>query len=210
MPFDFKKTFKEEYQQKKHPFIIRVPKIHYLAINGKGNPNEQEGEYAKAVTLLYTIAYTLKMSYKSEHKIKGFFEYVVPPLEGFWWQEGVKGVDYLHKETFNWTALLRVPDFINEEELKWAKEVAFKKKGLDCTNVYLHEYDEGLCVQMLHIGPYDEEPKTVANMHEFIVKEGYQLDISDLRQHHEMYLSDPRKTEPDKLKTIIRHPIKKL
>lgn len=150
------------------------------------------------------------MSYKSEHKIKGFFEYVVPPLEGFWWQEGVQGVDYLHKETFNWIALLRVPDFINEEELKWAKEVAFKKKGLDCTNVYLHEYDEGLCVQMLHIGPYDEEPKTVANMHEFIDKEGYQLDISDLRHHHEMYLSDPRKTEPNKLKTIIRHPIKKL
>lgn len=150
------------------------------------------------------------MSYKSEHKIKGFFEYVVPPLEGFWWQEGVRGVDYLHKETFNWIALLRVPDFINEEELKWAKEVAFKKKGLDCTSVYLHEYDEGLCVQMLHIGPYDEEPKTVANMHVFIDKEGYQLDISDSRHHHEMYLSDPRKTKPNKLKTIIRHPIKKL
>lgn len=208
MPFDFKKEFKEQYAPKHTPMILTMPKAKYVAIKGKGNPNEIDGDYTKAVQTLYTVAYTLKMSYKSPHQIKGFFDYVVPPLEGLWWQEGIKGVDYAHKETFSWISLIRVPDFINEEEVNWAKETALKKKGIDCSKLFLFEYDEGLCVQIMHMGSYDDEPATVEKMHEYMIEQGYELEINESRHHHEIYLSDPRKVEVSKLKTLIRHPIK--
>ena len=208
MAFDYKKEYKEFYQPKSKPSIINIPKMNYIAIRGKGDPNESNGEYKKAVESLYTIAYTLKMSYKSEYKIEGFFQYVVPPLEGFWWQEGINGVDYTKKNEFSWISLIRIPDFITEKDFQWAIEKATVKKKLDFSNVEFFTYDEGLCVQCMHIGSYEDEPITVEAMHEFIKAQGYTLDISDERYHHEIYLSDPRKTSVEKLKTVIRHPVR--
>lgn len=182
--------------------------MNYIAVRGKGNPNEKNGAYQKAVAVLYAIAYTLKMSYQSDYKIDGFFEYVVPPLEGFWWQDNVKGVDYSNKDEFNWISVIRLPDFITEKDFSWAKETATKKKKMDCQIAEFLTIDEGLCVQMMHIGTYDDEPATVAVMDEYISQNGYHNDISDFRLHHEIYLSDPRKSNTSKLKTVIRHPIK--
>ena len=208
MAFDYKKEYKEFYQPKSKPSIVNIPKMNYIAIRGKGDPNESDGEYKKAVESLYTIAYTLKMSYKSEYKIEGFFQYVVPPLEGFWWQEGIEGVDYTKKNEFSWISLIRIPDFITKKDFQWAIEKATVKKKLDFSNVEFLTYDEGLCVQCMHIGSYENEPITVEAMQEFIKAQGYTLDISDERYHHEIYLSDPRKTSVEKLKTVIRHPIR--
>ena len=208
MVFDYKKEYKEYYMPKNKPSIISIPKMNYLAIRGKGNPNEIDGEYQKSIELLYGIAYTLKMSYKGNYKIEGFFEYVVPPLEGFWWQEGVHGVDYTRKDDFQFISLIRLPDFITKKDFEWAIEEATKKKKQDFSKVEFFTYDEGLCVQCMHIGSYDDEPKTVDSMHRYMEEEGYMLDISDVRYHHEIYLSDPRKCKTDKLKTVIRHPVK--
>lgn len=208
MVFDYKKEYKEYYMPKNKPSIISIPKMNYLAIRGKGNPNEIDGEYQKSIGLLYGIAYTLKMSYKGNYKIEGFFEYVVPPLEGFWWQEGVHGVDYTRKDDFQFISLIRLPDFITKKDFEWAIEEATKKKKQDFSKVEFFTYDEGLCVQCMHIGSYDDEPKTVDSMHRYMEEEGYMLDISDVRYHHEIYLSDPRKCKTDKLKTVIRHPVK--
>ncbi len=158
----------------------------------------------------YGIAFTIKMSKKGSHQIEGYFDYVVPPLEGFWWQAGVAGVDYAHKENFEWISLIRLPDFVTKADFDWAVEEATSKKKTDFSRVEFLTYDEGLCVQCMHIGPYDNEPATVELMHQFISEQGYALDITDLRYHHEIYLSDVRKTAPDKLKTVIRHPIKKV
>lgn len=210
MAFDFKKEYKEFYLPKNTPSIIKVPKMNYLAVRGCGDPNEENGDYQNTISLLYGVAYTLKMSYKGAHKIEGFFEYVVPPLEGFWWQEGVKGMDYNHKEKLKFISLIRLPDFITEEDFNWAIKEATKKKKQDFSRVEFFEYDEGICVQCMHIGSYDEEPKTTESMHQYMKEQGYELDINDKRYHHEIYLSDPRKTEKDKLKTVIRHPIKKV
>lgn len=210
MPFDYKKEYKELYRPKKTPTIINIDKINYLAVKGKGNPNEEDGEYKKALSVLYPIAYALKMSYKTDYKINGFFEYVVPPLEGFWWQEDIKGVDLLNKDTFSWISVLRLPDFITIENFEWAKERVTNKKKLDCSKVEFLTIDEGLCVQIMHIGPFDTEIESVNKMHSFIKQEGYELDFSDQRRHHEIYLSDIRKVDPSKWKTVIRHPIKKL
>lgn len=210
MAFDFKKEYKEFYMPKKKPEIVNVPKAKYLAVRGQGNPNEEDGEYSKAVGILYSLAFTLKMSYKGDHKIEGFYEYVVPPLEGFWWQDGVDGIDYSDKSTFNWISIIRVPEFIAEEDFDWAVETATKKKGIDCSKAELIEVDEGLCVQIMHIGPFDDEPGTVAIMNEYIKQQGYENDINDTRLHHEIYLSDARKVEPERWKTVIRHPIKKM
>lgn len=209
MPFDFKKEYKEFYMPKNKPEIITVPKMHYIAVRGTGNPNEEGGAYQQAVGVLYTVAYTLKMSYKTDYRIQGFFEYVVPPLEGFWWQEGIEGVDYGNKDTFHWISVIRLPDFVTEEDFKWAVETASKKKKMDCSAAEFLKIEEGLCVQMMHHGSFDDEPASVALMDAFLEQNGYINDFSENRMHHEIYLSDPRKCSADKLKTVIRHPIKK-
>lgn len=210
MAFDYKKEYKEFYMPKTKPEIVTIPAMNYIAVRGKGNPNEVDGDYTKAVGILYAIAYTLKMSYKGSYKINGFFEYVVPPLEGFWWQDGIKGVDYTCKETFNWISVIRLPDFVTEEDFRWAVQEATDKKKMDCSIAEFLRIEEGLCVQVMHIGSYDDEPATVAKMDEYLDEQGFENDFSIERLHHEIYLSDPRKTSVDKCKTVIRHPIKKI
>ena len=208
MAFDFKKEYKEFYMPKCKPEIVTVPKANYIAVRGEGDPNEDGGAYQAAIGVLYSVAYTLKMSYKTDHKIDGFFEYVVPPLEGFWWQDGIAGVDYSKKSAFHWISVIRLPDFVTEADLAWAVDTASKKKHMDCSSAEFLTIDEGLCVQILHVGSYDDEPATVAAMDAFLVGNGYINDLSDTRLHHEIYLSDARKTAPEKLKTVIRHPIR--
>lgn len=210
MAFDFKKAFKEYYMPKRKPELVEVPPMNYIAVRGEGNPNEEGGAYQAAIGVLYAVAYTLKMSYRGDYHIEGFFEYVVPPLEGFWWQEGVKGVDYTSKESFRWISVIRLPDFVTKADFDWAVAAASKKKNLDCSQAEFLSIDEGLCVQMMHVGPYDDEPASVALMDAFIAQEGYENDLSDTRLHHEIYISDARKTTPEKRKTVIRHPIKKI
>ena len=209
MPFDYKKEYKEFYMPQSKPSVITVPEMNYIAVRGKGDPNEENGEYKAAIGLLYAIAFTIKMSYKGSHKIDGYFDYVVPPLEGFWWQYDAENIDYAHKEDFNFIALIRLPDFVTKSDFDWAISEATKKKRTDFSKVEFLTYDEGVCVQCMHIGPYDDEPKTIALMHEFIKANGYEPDLSSSRYHHEIYLSDPRKCDPSKLKTVVRHPIKK-
>lgn len=209
MAFDFKKEYKEFYMPKNKPEIVNVPTANYIAVRGKGNPNTPDGEYQQAISVLYAVAYTLKMSYKTDYKIKGFFEYVVPPLEGFWWQENVSGVDYGNKDSFNWISVIRLPDFITKTNFEWAVENASKKKKLDCSKAEFITIDEGLCVQIMHIGPFDNEPESVAIMDAFLEENGYENDINEKRLHHEIYMSDARKVAPEKWKTVIRHPIRK-
>ena len=208
MPFDFKKEYKEFYMPKGKPEIVTVPKMNYIAVRGKGNPNEEGGEYKKSIELLYGIAYTIKMSKKGDHKIEGYFDYVVPPLEGFWWQENLDGIDYGHKENFQWISVIRLPDFVTKADFDWAIEEATRKKKMDFSKVEFLEIEEGLCVQCMHSGSYDDEPATIVAMDKFIADNGYENDISDTRRHHEIYLSDARKVAPEKLKTVIRHPIR--
>lgn len=209
MAFDYKKEYKEYYMPKNKPSILTVPKMNYIAVRGKGDPNTEDSEYKRSIGLLYGIAFTIKMSKKGDHRIDGYFDFVVPPLEGFWWQDGINGIDYSHKENFNFISVIRLPDFVTEEDFEWAVEEATKKKKTDFSSVEFFSYDEGLCVQCMHIGPYDDEPATVEKMHEYMKSEGYTLDISDKRMHHEIYISDVRKIAPEKLKTVIRHPIRK-
>ena len=210
MAFDYKKEYKEFYMPKNKPSIIKIPKMNYIAVRGKGNPNEENSEYKASIGLLYAIAFTIKMSYKTTHKIKGYFEYVVPPLEGFWWQEGNKnGIDYKSKEKFNFISIIRLPDFVTKDEFNWAISEATNKKKQDFSKVEFLSYDEGICVQCMHIGAYDDEPRTINLMHQYILENGYELDINDTRFHHEIYLSDPRRCETSRLKTVIRHPIRK-
>ena len=197
MAFDFKKEYKEFYSPKNKPEIVNVPPANYIAVRGAGDPNEEGG------------AYTLKMSYKTDYKIEGFFEYVVPPLEGFWWQDGICGIDYSDKSSFNWISVIRLPDFVFEEDFEWAVKTASKKKKIDCSSAEFLTVDEGLCVQIMHTGPFDEEPATVALMDEYIEKNGYVNNFTDKRLHHEIYMSDARKVAPEKWKTVIRHPIRK-
>ena len=208
MSFDFKKEYKEFYMPKGKPNIVTVPTMNYIAVRGIGDPNDEGGEYKRAIGLLYSIAFTIKMSKKLDHQIDGFFDYVVPPLEGFWWQDGVVGIDYSNKASFHWISVIRLPDFVKKKDFEWAIKEATLKKKQDFSKVEFFTYDEGLCVQCMHIGPFDNEPKTVQLMHDFIEKNGYELDITDKRLHHEIYLSDARKISPDRLKTVIRHPIK--
>ncbi|MBO7560535.1 GyrI-like domain-containing protein [Candidatus Saccharibacteria bacterium] len=209
MAFDFKKEYKEYYLPKNKPSIVDVPKMNYIAVRGKGNPNEENGDYQNTLGLLYGVAYTIKMSYKGDHKIDGFFEYVVPPLEGFWWQDGKDGIDYDHKEALNFISIIRLPDFVTKADFDWAIEEVTKKKKQDFSRVEFLTYDEGLCVQCMHIGSYDDEPATVELMHKIAEDNGYKLDITNTRYHHEIYLSDPRKCDVSRLKTIIRHPVRK-
>lgn len=209
MAFDFKKEYKEFYQPKNVPQIVTVPKANYIAVRGQGDPNTEDGAYQQAIGVIYAVAYTLKMSYKTDRRIEGFFDYVVPPLEGFWWQENVDGVDYGNKESFNWISVIRLPDFITKADFDWAVETALKKKKLDCSAAEFLTIEEGLCVQIMHFGPFDDEPESVALMDAYLQENGYETDFSDLRLHHEIYLSDARKTPQEKLKTVIRHPIRK-
>lgn len=204
MAFDFKKEYKEFYLPGNKPEIVNVPKANYIAVKGKGNPNAKDGEYKSAIAVLYAIAYTLKMSYKTDYKIDGYFEYVVPPLEGFWWD-----IDYSNKDGYKWISVIRLPDFISEKDFNWAKETAARKKKIDCSKAYFLTVEEGLCVQIMHHGSFDDEPPTVEIMDRFIEEKGYENDMNDIRFHHEIYLSDARKVDPSKCKTVIRHPIKR-
>ena len=208
MAFDYKKEYKEFYLPKNKPEIITIPKMNFIAVRGKGDPNAEDGDYQKAIGLLYGIAFTIKMSKKTDHRIEGYFDYVVPPLGGFWWQEGIEGIDYAHKELFRWISVIRLPDFVTKEDFAWAVEEATRKKKTDFSKVEFFTYDEGLCVQCMHIGSYDDEPATIAMMDNYSKDHGYCIDINQQRYHHEIYLSDARKTAKEKLKTVIRHPIK--
>lgn len=208
MPFDYKKEYKEFYMPKKKPSMVDIPTMNYIAIQGKGDPNDENGEYKQSISLLYGIAFTIKMSYKGPHKIQGYFEYVVPPLEGLWWQENTKGMDYARKQDLHFISMIRLPDFVTQEDFNWAIQEATKKKKMDFSKVEFLTITEGLCVQCMHIGPYDDEPATVELMHEFIQENGYVLDFNDQRLHHEIYLSDPRRCDAQKMKTVVRHPIK--
>ena len=209
MVYDFKKEYKEFYMPKGKPEIMEIPKMNYIAVRGKGNPNETGGAYQQAIGVLYAVAYTLKMSYKTNYKIDGFFEYVVPPLEGFWWQEGIKGVDCSDKSAFCWISVIRLPDFVTKKDFDWAIDSATAKKKIDCSQAEFLTIEEGLCVQMMHHGPFDNEPETVAVMNEFLQENGYLNDFSNVRMHHEIYMSDARRVAPEKWKTVIRHPIRK-
>ena len=210
MAFDFKKEYKEFYLPKEKPQIVTVPKANYIAVRGQGNPNEADGAYQKAVGVLYAIAYTLKMSYKTGYKMEGFYEYVVPPLEGFWWQEGVEGIDYSDKSTFHWISVIRLPEFVSKADFEWAVKQAEQKKKMDLSSAEYMTIDEGMCVQIMHIGPFDEEPATVEKMDRYLAENGYENDLTSERLHHEIYLSDARKVAPEKWKTVIRHPVRKV
>ena len=208
MAFDFKKEYKEFYMPGNKPEIVDVPKMNYVAVRGRGDPNEEGGAYQRAMGVLYAVAYTLKMSYKTDHRIEGFYEYVVPPLEGFWWQDGVDGIDYGDKSTFNWISAIRLPDFITEADFAWEVETAGRKKKLDCSSAEFLTVEEGLCVQIMHLGSFDDEPATVALMDAYLARNGYVNDMNEHRLHHEIYMSDARRVPPEKWKTVIRHPIK--
>ena len=228
MAFDLKKEYKEFYMPKNKPEIVKIPPMNYVAVRGKGNPNVECGDYQQAISILYAVAYTLKMSYKTDYKIEGFFEYVVPPLEGFWWQgeqhpvdaemrtdrtdrrENTKGIDYSNKDTFNWISVIRLPDFITEKDFAWAVQTATRKKKIDCSPAEFLTIDEGLCVQIMHQGSFDSEPATVALLEDYLKEQGYENIVNDRSLHHEIYMSDARKVAPEKWKTVIRHPIKKV
>lgn len=210
MAFDYKKEYKEFYLPKNKPSIINIPSMNYLAVRGSGNPNDETGEYKDSIGLLYAIAFTIKMSYKGDYKIDGYFDYVVPPLEGFWWQDGMKDtIDYNKKENMKFISLIRLPDFVTKKDFDWAIEEATNKKKMDFSKVEFLTYHEKECVQCMHIGSYDEEPQTIALMQSYAEELGYEIDITKERFHHEIYLSDPRRVKEEKLKTVIRHPIKK-
>lgn len=208
MSFDFKKEYKEFYMPKNKPEIVDVPEMNFIAVRGKGNPNDEDGDYKASIGLLYGIAYTIKMSKKGSHKIEGYFDYVVPPLEGFWWQENTDGIDYARKEDFCWISVIRLPDFVTKKDFQWAMEEAERKKKQDFSKVEFMTIKEGLCVQCMHIGAFDDEPATVALMDKFCLDNGYVNDFTDKRLHHEIYLSDARRVAPERLKTVIRHPVR--
>lgn len=205
MPFDFKKEFRALYQPKTSPEIITVPPIVYASVRGEGNPNEEGGAYKRAIEILYGILYTIKMSKRGDYAIDGYFDFVVPPLEGFW-----ENIDYTHKERLRWISALRLPDFVTGEVFEWAKEQTALKKKIDCSAAEMLTMNEGLCVQCLHIGGYDDEPQTVTAMDKFLSENGFAKDFSEKRLHHEIYLSNPSKTTPEKRKTVIRHPIREM
>jgi hypothetical protein len=209
MPFDFKKEYREFYLPKAKPEIVAVPSVNYIAVRGTGDPNEAGGAYQASISVLYAVAYTIKMSKLGDRRIEGYFDYVVPPLEGFWRQDGIEGVDYRRKDGFHWISVIRLPDFVTRGVFAWAVEEASRKKGLDCSSAEFLTLEEGLCVQILHIGPYDDEPASVAEMDAFILEQGYENDFSGGRLHHEIYLSDPRRVAPERRKTVVRHPIRK-
>nr|WP_206214546.1 GyrI-like domain-containing protein [Adlercreutzia sp. ZJ242] len=207
--FDYKKEYKELYVPARKPSIVEVPAMNYLAVRGKGDPNAEAGAYKESIGLLYAVAFTIKMSKKGDHRIDGYFDFVVPPLEGFWRQGEANGpIDYARKEDFSFISCIRLPDFVSLEDFAWAREEAARKKQIDLSKVELLAVEEGLCVQCMHIGPYDDEPATIERMDAFATAGGYAPDFSEQRQHHEIYLSDPRRCAPERLKTVIRHPVR--
>ena len=209
MAFDYKKEYKEFYMPKAKPEIVTVPKMNYLAVRGSGDPNVEGGEYKESIGLLYGVAFTIKMSKKGSHQIEGYFDYVVPPLEGFWWQKDTEGIDYSRKEDFCWISVIRLPDFVTEKDFEWAVAEASQKKKQDFSKVEFLSLEEGLCVQCMHIGAYDDEPETVEEMNRYLQANGYENDFTVDRLHHEIYLSDARRVPPERRKTVIRHPIRK-
>lgn len=210
MAFDYKKAYKEFYLPPRKPGIVTIPAMNFLAVRGHGDPNDESGAYKQALSMLYAMAFTIKMSKLGKHKLEGYFDYVVPPLEGLWWQEGVHGVDYTRKAEFRWISLIRLPEFVTKEVFDWAVREATEKKQQDFSKVEFFSWEEGLCVQCMHIGPYDDEPATVAAMEAYAAEQGYELDFSQGRFHHELYLSDVRRCKPEKLKTVIRQPVRKI
>ena len=202
MAFDYKKEYREFYMPKRTPEIVEIPEMNFAAVRGSG-------EYKAAIGLLYAVAFTIKMSKKGDHRIDGYFDYVVPPLEGFWWQKGICGVDYGQKALFQWISMIRLPDFVTEKDFLWAVAEAERKKKQDFSKVQFLTVKEGLCVQCLHIGPFDEEPATVALMDRYLQENGYENDFSENRRHHEIYLSDARRVAPERWRTVIRHPVKR-
>ena len=206
MAFDFKKEYREFYMPKNKPQIVTVPPANYIAVRGMGDPNEEGGAYKAAIGVLYAVAYTIKMSKMGDHRMAGYFDFVVPPLEGFWWQEGV---DYSDKSAFHWISVIRLPEFVTKTEFDWAVAEAARKKKLDCSAAEFLTIDEGQCVQIMHVGPFDDESASVALMDEYLRANGYENDFSGTRLHHEIYLSDARKMAPEKWKTVIRHPVRK-
>ena len=209
MAFDFKKEYKEFYLPKNTPQLVAVPPINYIAVRGQGDPNEEGGAYKAAIGVLYAVAYTVKMSKLGDHRIEGYYDFVVPPLEGFWQQEGVEGIDYSNKAAFRWISVIRLPEFVTKADFAWAVSEAAEKKKLDCAKAEFLTVDEGLCVQIMHVGPYDNEPETVRIMDAYLAQNGFENDFSGGRLHHEIYLSDARRVDPLKWKTVIRHPVKK-
>lgn len=207
MAFDFKKEYKEFYLPKTQPSIVEIPPMNYLAVRGKGDPNIEDSEYKQSISLLYAIAFTIKMSKRGNHQIAGYFDYVVPPLEGFWWQDGSAELDYSRKSDMNFISAIRLPDFVTKADFDWAVTEATHKKKQDFSKVEFFSYDEGTCVQCLHVGSYNDEPATIQLMDDFARTNGYQLDVQNPRYHHEIYLSDPRRVKPESLKTVLRHPI---
>lgn len=210
MAFDYKKEYKEFYLPKAKPEIVTVPKMNYLSVRGSGDPNVEGGEYKEAIGLLYGVAFTIKMSKKGSHQIEGYFDYVVPPLEGFWWQKDADGIDYSRKQDFCWLSVIRLPDFVTKEDFEWAVAEASRKKMQDFSKVEFLTVKEGLCVQCMHVGAYDDEPETVAKMDRYLKENGYETDFTTDRLHHEIYLSDARRVPPERRKTVIRHPIRKV
>lgn len=208
MAFDYKKEYKEFYLPKNKPTLITVPPMNFIAVRGKGDPNEEDSAYKQSINLLYGIAYTIKMSKLGNHRIESYFDYVVPPLEGLWWQNGKNGIDYAEKKVFEWISIIRLPDFVTKADFDWAVAEASEKKKMDFSGVEFLTYDEGLCVQCMHIGSYDDEPATIEAMDQFAKEQGFSPDMDGTRRHHEIYLSDPRKCKPENLKTVIRHPLK--
>lgn len=209
MAYDFKKEQKELYLPSRAPGILTVPPMNFLAVRGQGDPNQEGGEYQQAIGLLYGVAFTLKMSEKAGHRIPGSFAYVVPPLEGLWWQPGAQELDLDHKERLAWISMIRLPDFVDRSEFDWAVAQATTKKKMDFSRVEFFRYEEGLCVQCMHIGPYDTEPETLRRMEEQAAAQGYLPDLTADRLHHEIYLSDPRRTSPEKMRTVLRHPVRR-
>lgn len=214
MAFDYKKEYREFYMPPRKPGMIRIPAMNYVAVRGKGDPNDPEGEYRAAMNVLYGIAFTIKMSYRGGHRIDGYFSYVVPPLEGLWWQEGEDGVpssslDGVYKDDFRWISMIRLPEFVDNRELRWAVEEASAKKKSDFSRAEFLTLEEGLCVQCMHVGSYDGETETIRRMHQFAKEQGYTVDLSGTRLHHEIYLSDPRRTAKEKLRTVLRLPVRK-
>lgn len=209
MPFDYKKEYKEFYLPPKTPGIVTVPAMNFLAVRGQGDPNQEDGAYKQALGMLYAVAFTIKMSRKGQHQLEGYFDYVVPPLEGLWWQENTRGVDYTRKQDFQWISMIRLPEFVTREAFDWAIREATEKKQQDFSRVEFFSWEEGLCVQCMHIGPYDAEPTTVAAMNEYTRAQGYEADFGEGRFHHEIYLSDARRCSPERLKTVIRQPVRR-
>lgn len=210
MPFDYKKEYKEFYLPPKTPGIVSIPAMNFLAVRGQGDPNEEGGAYKQAIGMLYAVAFTIKMSKMGKHKLEGYFDYVVPPLEGLWWQDGIQGIDYAHKKDFQWISLIRLPEFVTKESFEWGVRKATEKKQQDFSAVKFFLWQEGLCVQCMHIGPYDDEPTTVAAMEQYAKAQGYAADFGENRFHHEIYLSDARRCKPEQLKTVIRQPVRRI